>query len=80
MCDYGTDPLDSLILSDPDLKRENVTSTLQSFTFGPQFLVVQTQTFIDENFCFPRQVHRFRFESFEFAFVQQDSMNALTAI
>ena len=28
----------------------------------PQFLVVQAQTFINESFCFPRQVHRFWFK------------------
>ena len=32
----------------PDPKGGNMTSTPQTFTFGPQFLVVQTQTFIDE--------------------------------
>ena len=55
MCDYGyrsTGQLDSQ-RSIPDPKRGNVTSTPQSFTFGPQFLVVQTKTFIDENFVSP---------------------------
>ena len=36
----------------------------QHSTFGPQFLVAQTQIFIDENFCFLGQVHRFRFLNF----------------
>ena len=36
-----------------DPKRGNVTSTPQPFTFGPQFLVVQTQIFIDETFVSP---------------------------
>ena len=45
----------------PDPKCGNVTNTPQPFTFGPQFLVVQTQTLIDENFSFPGRVHRFRF-------------------
>ena len=47
--------------STADPKCGNVTGTPQSFKFGPQFVVVQTQTFINENFCFPRQVHRFWF-------------------
>ena len=42
-----------------DLKRGNVTSTPQPFTFGRQFPVVQAQNLINEDFCFPRQVHRF---------------------
>ena len=63
MCDYGYNSIGQLDSqrSIPDPKCGNVTSTPQTFTFGPQFLVVQTQTFIDENFCFPGQVHRFRF-------------------
>ena len=51
-----TDSLESLILSDPffaDPTRGNVTSTPRPFTFGPQFLVAQTQTFIDENLVSP---------------------------
>ena len=54
MCDYGYRSIGQLDSqrSIPDPKRGNVTSTPQTFTFGPQFLVVQTQTFIDENFCF----------------------------
>ena len=40
-------------------KRGNATSVLQLFTFGTHFLIVQVQTFINENFCFLRQVHRF---------------------
>ena len=52
MCDYGhrfNEQLDSQ-QSIPYSKRENVTSTPQPFTFGPQFLVLQTKNFIDENF------------------------------
>ena len=62
-CDYGhrfIEQLDSQ-QSIPDAKRGNVTSTPQPFTFGPQFLVVQTQIFIGQNFCFSGQVHQFRF-------------------
>ena len=54
MCDYSQRSI-------PYPKQGNVTSTPQPFTFGPQFLVVQLQTFIDENFCFPGQVYQFRF-------------------
>ena len=82
MCDYGyrsVGQLDSQ-RSIPDAKRGNVTSTPQTLTFGRQFLAVQTQTFIDENFCFPEQLHRFRSLNFEFVFVRQDFMNVLTAI
>ena len=63
MCDYRYRSIGQLDCqrSIPDPKRVNVTSTPQTFIFGPQFLVVQTQTFIDENFCFPGQVQRFRF-------------------
>ena len=52
-----TDSLVSLILSDPFLTQ----STAQPFTFGPQFLVVEAQTFINESFCIPGQVHQFWF-------------------
>ena len=57
MCDYGYRSIGQLDSqrSIPDPKRGNVTSTPQTFTIGPQFLVVQTQTFIDEDFCFPGQ-------------------------
>ena len=63
MCDYGCRSIGQLDSqrSIPDPKRGNETSTPQTFTFGSQFLVVQTQTLIDENICFPGQVHRFRF-------------------
>ena len=50
MCDHGhrfignPDSQRSI----PDRKRGNVTSTAQPFTFGLQFLVVQTQTLTDE--------------------------------
>ena len=55
MCDYGYRSIGQLDSqrSIPDPKRGNVTSTPQPFTFGPQFLVVQTQTFIDETFVSP---------------------------
>ena len=55
MCDYGYSSIGQLD-SQPSIpvpKRGNVTSTPQTFTFGRQFLVVQTQNFIYENFCFP---------------------------
>ena len=45
----------------PDPKGGNVTSTPKPFAFGAQFLLVQTQTFIYENFNFHGQVHRFWF-------------------
>ena len=63
MCDYGYRSIGQLDCqqSIPDPKRVNVISTPQTFIFGPQFLVIQTQTFINENFCFPGQVQRFRF-------------------
>ena len=62
MCDYGYRSIGQLDSqrSIPDPKRGNVTSTPQPFTFGPQFRVVKTETFIDENFCFTGQVDRFR--------------------
>ena len=66
VCDYGhrfIGQLDSK-QSFADPKRGNVISTPQLFTFGPQFLVVQAQTFINENICFPSQVHRFWFQIF----------------
>ena len=47
-----------------DPKRGNLSSTPQLVTFGPQFLVVQAQTSINENFCFPRHVHPFWFHFF----------------
>ena len=59
-----TDSLDTHLDSQqsiPDPKRRNVASTPQPFPFGPQFHVAQTQTFIDEKFCFAGQVHRNRF-------------------
>ena len=62
MCDYGhrfVGQLDSQ-RSIPDPKRGNMTSTPPPFTFGP-VSCSKTQTFIDENFCFSGQVHRYRF-------------------
>ena len=49
MCDHGHSFIGQLDSqrSIPDPKCGNVTSTPQPFTFGPQFLVVQKQTFID---------------------------------
>ena len=54
MCHYGYRSIGQLDSQRfiPDQKHGNVTSTPQTFTTGPQFLVVQTQTFIDENFYF----------------------------
>ena len=63
MCDHGhrfIGQLDSQRFI-PDPKRGNVTSTPQPFTFGSQFLVVQTSTFIDEKLSFLLQVHQFWF-------------------
>ena len=41
-------------IADPKTRKCDQHPTL---TFEPQFLAVQTQTFINENFCFPWQVH-----------------------
>ena len=64
MCDYGhrfIAQLDSQ-RSIPDAKGGNTNDqhptstgwTTVWTTFGPQFLIVQTQTFTGENFCLPQ--------------------------
>ena len=58
-------------ISDP--KRGNVTSTPQTFTFGPQILVVQAQTLM-KTFVSLGKFTYSGFKFFRFAFIQQDSI------